>query len=130
MAECSHSIHKTATQQQANRTRAGRVGNIYQEWDWWEEGVFPWGTGLRQSPPTMSAPQVASPDCLNLSDLLAVVQLSLQADLSVRLDICRQVSQREKLGEERDSFCFPFILSVHSGGVFGGPHCYDLGMRL
>ncbi|CAO2633435.1 Neurobeachin-like protein 2, partial [Lemmus lemmus] len=34
---------------------------------------------------------VASPDCLNLSDLLAVVQLSLQADLSVRLDICRQL---------------------------------------
>ncbi|XP_070431569.1 neurobeachin-like protein 2 isoform X3 [Equus przewalskii] len=30
-------------------------------------------------------------DCLNLSDLLAVVQLSLQADLSVRLDICRQL---------------------------------------
>ncbi|XP_062970056.1 neurobeachin-like protein 2 isoform X2 [Cynocephalus volans] len=29
--------------------------------------------------------------CLNLSDLLAVVQLSLQADLSVRLDICRQL---------------------------------------
>ncbi|XP_054549725.1 neurobeachin-like protein 2 isoform X3 [Talpa occidentalis] len=28
-------------------------------------------------------------DYLNLSDLLAVVQLSLQADLSVRLDICR-----------------------------------------
>ncbi|KAG8521528.1 Neurobeachin-like protein 2 [Galemys pyrenaicus] len=28
-------------------------------------------------------------DNLNLSDLLAVVQLSLQADLSVRLDICR-----------------------------------------
>ncbi|XP_075820546.1 neurobeachin-like protein 2 isoform X1 [Microtus pennsylvanicus] len=38
-----------------------------------------------------AAPQVASPDCLNLSDLLAVVQLSLQADLSVRLDICRQL---------------------------------------
>lgn len=34
------------------------------------------------------------PDCLNLSDLLAVVQLSLQADLSVRLDVCRQVSGR------------------------------------
>ncbi|KAL2803918.1 neurobeachin-like protein 2 isoform 2 [Daubentonia madagascariensis] len=30
-------------------------------------------------------------DCLNLSDLLAVVQLSLQADLNVRLDICRQL---------------------------------------
>nr|XP_020023925.1 neurobeachin-like protein 2 isoform X4 [Castor canadensis] len=30
-------------------------------------------------------------DCLNLSDLLAVVQLSLQADLSIRLDICRQL---------------------------------------
>ncbi|XP_020924320.1 neurobeachin-like protein 2 isoform X2 [Sus scrofa] len=30
-------------------------------------------------------------DCLNLSDLLAVVQLSLQADLSVRLDVCRQL---------------------------------------
>ncbi|XP_027788340.2 neurobeachin-like protein 2 isoform X2 [Marmota flaviventris] len=30
-------------------------------------------------------------DSLNLSDLLAVVQLSLQADLSVRLDICRQL---------------------------------------
>lgn len=41
VAECSHSIHKTTTQQQANRTRAGRVGNIYWEWDWWEEGVFP-----------------------------------------------------------------------------------------
>lgn len=41
MAECLHSIHKTPTQQQAKRTRAGRVGNIYQEWDWWEEGVFP-----------------------------------------------------------------------------------------
>ncbi|ERE77014.1 neurobeachin-like protein 2 [Cricetulus griseus] len=38
-----------------------------------------------------AVPQVASPDCLNLSDLLAVVQLSLQADLSVRLDICRQL---------------------------------------
>ncbi|KAM6169581.1 LOW QUALITY PROTEIN: neurobeachin-like protein 2 [Rhynchocyon petersi] len=30
-------------------------------------------------------------DCLNLSDLMAVVQLSLQADLTVRLDICRQL---------------------------------------
>ncbi|XP_076985630.1 neurobeachin-like protein 2 [Tamandua tetradactyla] len=30
-------------------------------------------------------------DCLNLSDLMAVVQLSLQADLSVRLEICRQL---------------------------------------
>ncbi|XP_054992464.1 neurobeachin-like protein 2 isoform X1 [Sorex araneus] len=30
-------------------------------------------------------------DGLNLSDLLAVIQLSLQADLSVRLDICRQL---------------------------------------
>ncbi|KAM5234243.1 neurobeachin-like protein 2 isoform 4-T4 [Hipposideros larvatus] len=30
-------------------------------------------------------------DFLNLSDLMAVVQLSLQADLSVRLDICRQL---------------------------------------
>ncbi|XP_074168570.1 neurobeachin-like protein 2 isoform X1 [Rhinolophus sinicus] len=30
-------------------------------------------------------------DSLNLSDLMAVVQLSLQADLSVRLDICRQL---------------------------------------
>uniref|UniRef100_A0A8C3XAF6 Neurobeachin-like protein 2 n=1 Tax=Catagonus wagneri TaxID=51154 RepID=A0A8C3XAF6_9CETA len=30
-------------------------------------------------------------DCLNLSDLLAVVQLSLQSDLSVRLDVCRQL---------------------------------------
>ncbi|XP_051708461.2 neurobeachin-like protein 2 isoform X4 [Oryctolagus cuniculus] len=30
-------------------------------------------------------------DCLNLSDLLAVVQLSFQADLSIRLDICRQL---------------------------------------
>ncbi|XP_023556433.1 neurobeachin-like protein 2 isoform X3 [Octodon degus] len=30
-------------------------------------------------------------DGTNLSDLLAVVQLSLQADLSVRLDICRQL---------------------------------------
>ncbi|XP_069873650.1 neurobeachin-like protein 2 isoform X2 [Dipodomys merriami] len=30
-------------------------------------------------------------DYLNLSDLLAVVQLSLQADLHVRLDICRQL---------------------------------------
>ncbi|XP_037705448.1 neurobeachin-like protein 2 isoform X3 [Choloepus didactylus] len=30
-------------------------------------------------------------DCLNLSDLIAVVQLSLQADLSVRLEICRQL---------------------------------------
>ncbi|XP_032987583.1 neurobeachin-like protein 2 isoform X5 [Rhinolophus ferrumequinum] len=30
-------------------------------------------------------------DYLNLSDLMAVVQLSLQADLSVRLDICRQL---------------------------------------
>ncbi|XP_060060817.1 neurobeachin-like protein 2 isoform X4 [Erinaceus europaeus] len=30
-------------------------------------------------------------DCLDLSDLLAAVQLSLQADLSVRLDICRQL---------------------------------------
>ncbi|XP_048190361.1 LOW QUALITY PROTEIN: neurobeachin-like protein 2 [Perognathus longimembris pacificus] len=30
-------------------------------------------------------------DCLNLSDLLAVIQLSLQADLNVRLDICRQL---------------------------------------
>ncbi|XP_054406869.2 neurobeachin-like protein 2 isoform X1 [Pongo abelii] len=30
-------------------------------------------------------------DCLHLSDLLAVIQLSLQADLSVRLDICRQL---------------------------------------
>ncbi|KAM5291942.1 neurobeachin-like protein 2 [Ctenodactylus gundi] len=30
-------------------------------------------------------------DSLNLSDLLAVVQLSLQADLSVRLDVCRQL---------------------------------------
>ncbi|XP_049717632.1 neurobeachin-like protein 2 isoform X1 [Elephas maximus indicus] len=30
-------------------------------------------------------------DCLNLSDLMAVVQLSLQADLSVRLNICRQL---------------------------------------
>nr|XP_055198957.1 neurobeachin-like protein 2 isoform X3 [Nyctereutes procyonoides] len=30
-------------------------------------------------------------DCVNLSDLLAVVQLSLQADLSVRLDVCRQL---------------------------------------
>ncbi|XP_028742695.1 neurobeachin-like protein 2 isoform X2 [Peromyscus leucopus] len=38
-----------------------------------------------------AVPQVAPPDCLNLSDLLAVVQLSLQADLSVRLDICRQL---------------------------------------
>nr|XP_021503591.1 neurobeachin-like protein 2 isoform X3 [Meriones unguiculatus] len=38
-----------------------------------------------------AVPQVASPDGLNLSDLLAVVQLSLQADLSVRLDICRQL---------------------------------------
>lgn len=38
-----------------------------------------------------TVPQVVSPDCLNLSDLLAVVQLSLQADLSVRLDICRQL---------------------------------------
>uniref|UniRef100_A0A4X1T8Z4 Neurobeachin-like protein 2 n=1 Tax=Sus scrofa TaxID=9823 RepID=A0A4X1T8Z4_PIG len=37
------------------------------------------------------------PDCLNLSDLLAVVQLSLQADLSVRLDVCRQVSGRTSL---------------------------------
>lgn len=46
----------------------------------------------------MSVPQVASPDCLNLSDLLAVVQLSLQADLSVRLDICRQVSKEKSLG--------------------------------
>uniref|UniRef100_A0A286ZT68 Neurobeachin-like protein 2 n=1 Tax=Sus scrofa TaxID=9823 RepID=A0A286ZT68_PIG len=36
-------------------------------------------------------------DCLNLSDLLAVVQLSLQADLSVRLDVCRQVSGRTSL---------------------------------
>lgn len=38
-----------------------------------------------------TVPQAVSPDCLNLSDLLAVVQLSLQADLSVRLDICRQL---------------------------------------
>ncbi|KAL1782504.1 neurobeachin 2 isoform X2 [Sigmodon hispidus] len=38
-----------------------------------------------------AVPQVVSPDHLNLSDLLAVVQLSLQADLSVRLDICRQL---------------------------------------
>ncbi|CAH6777630.1 neurobeachin-like protein 2 isoform X2 [Phodopus roborovskii] len=38
-----------------------------------------------------AAPQLASPDCLSLSDLLALVQLSLQADLSVRLDICRQL---------------------------------------
>ncbi|XP_006868866.1 PREDICTED: neurobeachin-like protein 2 [Chrysochloris asiatica] len=30
-------------------------------------------------------------DCLNLSDLMAVVQLSLQADLNVRLNICRQL---------------------------------------
>ncbi|XP_045434738.1 neurobeachin-like protein 2 isoform X2 [Pipistrellus kuhlii] len=30
-------------------------------------------------------------DCLSLSDLMAVVQLSLQADLSVRLDICRKL---------------------------------------
>ncbi|KAM8758503.1 neurobeachin-like protein 2 [Rhynchonycteris naso] len=30
-------------------------------------------------------------DCLSLSDLMAVVQLSFQADLSVRLDICRQL---------------------------------------
>ncbi|XP_053786341.1 neurobeachin-like protein 2 isoform X1 [Desmodus rotundus] len=30
-------------------------------------------------------------DCLNLSDLMAMVQLSLQADLSVRLYICRQL---------------------------------------
>ncbi|XP_021112591.1 neurobeachin-like protein 2 isoform X1 [Heterocephalus glaber] len=30
-------------------------------------------------------------DGLNISDLLAVVQLSLQTDLSVRLDICRQL---------------------------------------
>ncbi|XP_006893098.1 PREDICTED: LOW QUALITY PROTEIN: neurobeachin-like protein 2 [Elephantulus edwardii] len=30
-------------------------------------------------------------DCLNLPDLMAVMQLSLQADLSVRLDICRQL---------------------------------------
>lgn len=32
------------------------------------------------------------PEYLNLPDLMAVVQLSLQADLSIRLDICRQVS--------------------------------------
>ncbi|XP_017652967.2 neurobeachin-like protein 2 isoform X2 [Nannospalax galili] len=38
-----------------------------------------------------AVPQATSPDCLNLSDLLAVVQLSLQADLSIRLDICRQL---------------------------------------
>lgn len=38
-----------------------------------------------------TVPQAVSPDCLNLSDLLAVVQLSLQADLSDRLDICRQL---------------------------------------
>ena len=36
-------------------------------------------------------PLVILPDCLNLSDLMAMVQLSLQADLSVRLYICRQV---------------------------------------
>ncbi|XP_066208131.1 neurobeachin-like protein 2 isoform X1 [Saccopteryx leptura] len=30
-------------------------------------------------------------DCLSLSDLMAVVQLSFQADLSVRLDICRKL---------------------------------------
>ncbi|XP_007949943.1 neurobeachin-like protein 2 [Orycteropus afer afer] len=30
-------------------------------------------------------------DSLNLSDLMAIVQLSLQADLSIRLDICRQL---------------------------------------
>ncbi|XP_054585901.1 neurobeachin-like protein 2 isoform X1 [Eptesicus fuscus] len=30
-------------------------------------------------------------DCLSLSDLMAVVQLSLKADLSVRLDICRKL---------------------------------------
>ncbi|XP_070247222.1 neurobeachin-like protein 2 [Myotis yumanensis] len=30
-------------------------------------------------------------DCLSLSDLMAVVQLSLQADLGVRLDICRKL---------------------------------------
>ncbi|XP_075403354.1 neurobeachin-like protein 2 isoform X1 [Tenrec ecaudatus] len=30
-------------------------------------------------------------DCLNLSNLMAVVQLSLQADLNVRLNICRQL---------------------------------------
>lgn len=44
-----------------------------------------WGQSLRVS-------LAISPDCLNLSDLLAVVQLSLQADLGVRLDVCRQVS--------------------------------------
>lgn len=37
------------------------------------------------------------PDCLNLPDLMAVVQLSLRTDLSIRLDICRQVS----VGDER-----------------------------
>ncbi|KAM4821388.1 neurobeachin-like protein 2 [Thomomys bottae] len=30
-------------------------------------------------------------DCLNLSDLLAIIQLSLRADLGVRLDLCRQL---------------------------------------
>lgn len=51
-----------------------------------QRGTVPlWGQSLR---PFLTI----FPDCLNLSDLLAVVQLSLQADLSVRLDICRQVS--------------------------------------
>uniref|UniRef100_A0A286Y0J3 Neurobeachin-like protein 2 n=1 Tax=Cavia porcellus TaxID=10141 RepID=A0A286Y0J3_CAVPO len=40
---------------------------------------------------TTGFPLPVPPDSLNLSDLLAVVQLSLQADLSVRLDICRQL---------------------------------------
>lgn len=54
---------------------------LSQQW-----GTVPlWGQSLRSF-------LAVFPDCLNLSDLLAVVQLSLQADLSVRLDICRQVS--------------------------------------
>ena len=63
------------------------------------EGVGTKGPRLSQQRSTVSLwgqslrPFLAVfPDCLNLSDLLAVVQLSLQADLSIRLDICRQVS--------------------------------------
>lgn len=71
-----------------------------------------WGQSLRPSLAILL-------DCLNLSDLLAVVQLSLQADLSVRLDICRQVS----VGGESFWGGFPedFTLSACDEGLWMPP---------
>lgn len=80
------------------------------------------GDMIEVVPFTVSVPQAVSPDCLNLSDLLAVVQLSLQADLSVRLDICRQV--REKVWEIKGWLLHPGAPFACLGwGTFVVPRC-------